>query len=201
MYKWVCQYCNKQYSNEKRFFSHGPKCPTKQRIDSCKTLVGSIAFSAYNYWMKKTRKGEQTIETFIKSRFFTSCIRFGEFYLQTSVGSMEKYIDFMIKKNYDFPMWSSGIVFAEYMFHYDSIHAPIEQWNLTFDIIEQYCIDYKCEPKDVFKHLEFEEVFSLVRRKKLSNWYLLLSAGFRDWISSVPEDYRSKIMEVMRPEV
>lgn len=201
MSKWVCQYCSKEYTNEKRFFSHAGKCPVKARIDQCKTLAGSIAFSSYNYWMKKTRKGEQSIETFIGSRYFTSCMRFAEFYMETSVGPIEKYIDFMIKKNYDFPMWSSHVVFAEYIYHYDSIHSPFDQWNLTFDIIEQFCIDYKCQPIDVFAHIGFEELFVLIIRRKMSNWYLLLSKGFWNWMNVLPIEQKTKLLHAMRAEV
>lgn len=201
MSKWTCQYCKKEYLNEKRFFTHTTKCPVKEKIDRCKTLAGSIAFSAYNYWMKKTRKGEQSIETFIASRYFTSCMRFAEFYMETSVGSIEKYIDFMIKKNYDFPMWSSHVVFAEYIYHYDSIHSPYDQWNLSFDIIEQYCIDFNCQPIEVFNKLGFEEVFILIIRRKLSNWYLLLSKGFWDWMNTLPIDHKTKLLHAMRAEI
>ena len=201
MAKWTCKYCSKEYVNEKRFLTHTNTCPTKERIDRCKTLQGSIAFSAYNYWMKKTRKGEQSIETFIASRFFTSCMRFAEFYIQTSVGSMEKYIDFMIKKNYDFTMWSSHVVFAEYIYHYDSIHSPYDQCNLSFDIIEQFCIDYQCTPIEVFEKIGYDEIIILIIRRKLSNWYLLLSQGFWNWMNTLPQLNKSKVLESMKADI
>jgi hypothetical protein len=201
MSKWKCPHCSKEYTNEKRFFTHTGKCPMKEKIDRCRTLQGSIAFSAYNYWMKKTRKGEQTIETFISSRFFTSCMRFAEFYLETSVGSMEKYIDFMIKRNYDFTMWSSHVVFAEYVYHYDSIHPPIDQWNHSFDLIEQRCIDYNCSPTEVFKHIGLDDMMILIIRRKLSNWYLLLSKGFWDWMGTLPPEQKNKVLSAMKPDL
>lgn len=201
MTKWVCQYCAKEYTQEKRFLSHGNRCPVKLRIDDCRTMQGAIAFDAYNYWMKKTRKGEQTIQTFMKSRFFMSCMRFAEFYLKTSIGPMEKYIDFMIKKNYDFPMWASHAVYAEFIFHYDSIYSPNEQWVWTFDILEQRCIDHQCQLSEVFVNMGYDDVIDLVLKRKLSPWYLMVSPSFWDWLKTLEQVQKDTLIESLRPNI
>lgn len=199
--KWTCKYCSKEYVQEGRFLAHGPKCKVRQRIDRAKTLEGSIAFDAYNYWMKKTRKGEQTFDTFMNSKFFSSCLNFAEFYLKTSIGSMEKYIDFMIKREYGFAMWSSHLVYAEFVHNYDLIFPPEEQWNITFNIIEQYCVDFKCTPKEVFEKMGFDEITRLIIKRKLSSWYLMPSSSFWAWVGSLSDLQKSQITDALKPDV
>jgi hypothetical protein len=72
---------------------------------------------------------------------------------------------------------------------------------VIFDIIEQFCIDYQCTPIEVFEKIGYDEIIILIIRRKLSNWYLLLSQGFWNWMNTLPQLNKSKVLESMKADI
>lgn len=192
--KWVCPHCTKEFLREGSFFNHVETCDMKRRIDACKTLIGSIAFDAYNYWMRKTRKGEQTIQTFIKSKkSYTSLMKFAEFYTKTSIGPMEPYIDFMIKYEINFCLWSNHNIYAKYVNNYDNLHKPEDQWLESKAVIDSMCIEYETDIVHIYDVIDFDLLVKLILKRKLSAWYLMASPSFKSWLMRL-DSYKGNIM-------
>lgn len=192
--KWVCPHCQKEFMREGSFFNHVETCDMKRRIDASKTLIGSIAFDAYNYWMRKTRKGEQSIQTFIKSkRSYTSLMKFAEFYTKTSIGPMEPYIDFMVENEINFCLWSNHNVYAKYVNNYDNIHQPAEQWLASKEVIDSMCVEYNTNIVDIYNVIDFDVLTRLILKRKLSPWYLMASPSFKAWLMRL-DRYKSDVI-------
>ena len=192
--KWVCPHCTKEFVREGSFFNHVENCDMKRRIDACKTLTGSIAFDAYNYWMRATRKGEQSIQTFINSkRSYTSLMKFAEFYMKTSIGPMEPYIDFMIKHEINFCLWSNHNVYAKFVNNYDNIIQPADQWMASKEVIDSMCVEYQTNLVDIYDVIDFDVLVKLILRRKVSAWFLMSSPSFRAWMIKL-DSYKSDVI-------
>lgn len=196
---YECQHCKKQYKFLSGLENHEGKCPVKTKIEACKTLVGTVAYNAFQYWMLRTKRVRNVdINTFMKSRYFGQFIRFSNFYLNTSVGPMETYMNFLIKQNLDPYMWIDHRVFARYIIEYNSIVSPNEQWGITFDEIESLCQEYDCLPNEIFVVLGFEEVVKRVLNKKFSPWYLLLSDAYWRFHQQQTEVDRDTLLDLLQ---
>ena len=55
----------------------------------------------------------------------------------------------------------------------------------------------RCELQDVFKHLRFGEVLSLISKKHLSPWLLLCSSAFKAWAKDLDKADQELMMMQM----
>lgn len=188
---WVCEYCSRVFVRESAFMNH--RCPDKLKLDLLKSADGQNAFAYYNLWMKEQGRSEQSIETFIESRLFSTFIKFAQYTRRTNLPKVGDYIRFMVQQKLSPTMWTSDALYSAYLQKYDSIIPPEQQFTQSAEELHQLAIDLGVKLPRIFEALGPADLINLIRRRKLSFWFLLASSKFRSYMLSLPAEDRERI--------
>lgn len=182
-YLYSCKHCGKKFMKEQPFMKH--ECQQMLRSREVQTVVGQQAYALYKLWLEKQRRKPPPPATFIASTFYTAFYRFAQFTRETGVQRPETYIDLMVKEGLSPTLWRGDDAYRMYIEHIDKKLDPYLQLEETLKVLDDVALVKKCELPDVFKHLRFGEVLSMVSKKHLSPWFLFCSARFREWMSDL----------------
>lgn len=178
-YLYSCKHCGRKFMKEQPFMKH--ECQQMLRSREVQTVIGQQAYALYKLWLEKQRRKPPPPETFITSTFYTSFFKFAQFTRATGVNNPELYLDLMVKEGLSPALWRGDDAYRIYIEHIDKKLDPYQQAEATLKVLDDISLQKKCELKDVFTHLRFGEVLSLISKKHLSPWLLLCSSAFKAW--------------------
>lgn len=180
-----CAHCLKQFSTETGYLRH--KCKEMIRHEEMKTITGQVAWSIYQKWMKARRKPVAQQSSFIKSSFYKSFIRFADFSRKSGMSyNLEKFIDWVILRDYNPPMWLMPDVYGEWLGYLEKNETPLDCFNKSVLTLLDYSDAADVDVSEVFNVILPTEVIHYVKCKKLSPWFLLNSEKFKEY-------YRNRI--------
>lgn len=192
---WVCGYCSRAFVVETAFMSH--RCREKIRTEQLRSGVGQSAYAHYVEWMKLKKHTPPPIETFAESKFYSTFIKFAEYAASTHIPNIKNFIRIMVEHSVLPALWSRDNTYAMYLQWYDAAYPPEVQVEESVTLILDICDDAKCQPSQVFKMLSSTELYELIRKRKLSPWFLLSSKVFRDHLNTLQDDERDLIQRTM----
>lgn len=183
--KWRCDHCKHGFHSEKVFMNH--KCKEGQRNEELKSIIGQTAYSYYSEWMRLKKRTVPAIDVFAESKFYTTFIKFAEHARKVNIPNVPQFIKVMIENGDVSPsLWCRDQVYSMYITWYDTIYPPETQFVESIETIETLIDDYDCkdDPKRIFYEMNIDKLLQLVKKRKLSPWFLLASKSFREFLSS-----------------
>jgi len=94
-------------------------------------------------------------------------------------------------------MWCRSNTYMLYLDWYDSACSPIEQFISTYDKLNELALDMNVQLKDVFQELGVNTISSLIKKRKISPWLLVLSKSFLSYLGTLPDNEKIIITEVL----
>lgn len=182
-YLYSCKHCGRKFLKEQPFMKH--ECKQMLRSREVQTVLGQQAYALYKLWLEKQRRKAPPPETFAASTFYTSFHRFAEFTRQTGVQHPDTYVDLMVKESISPILWRSDEAYRIYIEHIDKKLDPYLQVEETLKTLDEVAREKSCSLAQVFEHLRFGEVLSMVSKKHLTPWLLFCSARFREWMGKL----------------
>lgn len=161
------------------------ECQQMQRSREVQGVIGQQAYALYKIWLEKQRRKPPPPDTFITSTFYTGFYKFAEFTRATGVQNPELYVELMVKEGLSPTLWRGDDAYRIYIEHVDKKLDPYQQAEMTIKVLEELTLQKRCEVHEVFEHLKFGEVLSLVSKKHLSPWLLLCSSKFKAWMKAL----------------
>lgn len=185
---WDCSYCSKAFLSEKVFMKH--RCREKERIDELKSPVGQAAYLYYAEWMRASGRSVPDIERFSHSTFYTTFIKFAQHVQRVHIPNVKVFIKLMVDNGNVSPgLWCRDNVYAMYLNWYDKGHNPETQFLESLDYAKALAAEHQCPVYKVFEAVGWEKLDDLIRRRRLSTWFLLSSKVFRQYIMKLqPEE-------------
>ena len=175
--RFKCAYCDARYIQEKSFLKH--TCREKTRSDEFKTIDGQSAWACYQLWFKISKRFEPSPEIFLESTMYNQFMRFPRFAKRVQVADVPACIKIMVKEDNIPPsMWTDSEAHAIYLNKLDRLVSPLQMVDITIDTLFDLADDYDVPVSDIFNVIRPNEVILLVRRRKLSPWFLLKSRKF-----------------------
>lgn len=191
---WHCDYCDKNFVRESAFMRHF--CKGKAKINELRSPIGQAAYSYYCTWMKVQRHTVPPIETFSNSTQYNAFIKFSEWAQRTNLPKVEDFIKFMVETDTRPPLWARDNAYALYIKRFDKLVTPERQFIESLECIKALAEDMKVKPVGkVFEALGVAELIALIRRRKLTFWFLLASRKFKDYLNSLPETDKTRLAE------
>ena len=192
---WTCGFCSRPFVLETAFMAH--RCPEKIRHEQLRSATGLAAYAHYVEWMKLKKHTPPPIETFAESRFYSTFIKFAEYAARTHIPNVKNFIRVMVEHDVLPALWARDNTYAMYLQWYDAAYPPEVQVQESIMTALEAAADAGCEPKDLFKTLSFTELHELIRKRKLSPWFLLSSKVFRDHLATLQDDERDLLQRTM----
>lgn len=183
-----CKFCNQRYVKEAQFKKH--KCDLMERDEFVRTKTrGRFAYTAYLAWLKARGYQKQGREVFIESRYYTSILKFVEFYYSTMLPDLEDYIKYVTEGDFLPQMWTNATVYEQYISSFDRRMKPLKQADITFKYLDVLARQLECEPVEVFDYIYVNELVKLIQCRRFSPWVLLASKRFHRYMAELePEE-------------
>jgi hypothetical protein len=183
---WKCEYCQKSFARESTFMRHS--CRERERAIELKSFVGQKAYGYYGEWMKQRHRSVPKIETFATSQYYTSFVKFAKWAEQVNLPSITNYIKVMIDQGFDNPhYWVDAERHAMYLEWYDNAKSPQDAFVDSIEYIESY-LESNHVTGNVFEHLGIRELGQLIKKRKISMWFVLASPACKDFIIRAKSD-------------
>jgi len=141
--RFSCNYCTATFVTEDRYVKH--YCKQMQRIDELQTPTGQAAWAFYQRWMKAYRRMVPHIDSFSKSKYYQSFVRFAESVKRLNIPDPEAFINLMKEKDISPTIWTNDQVYALYLEFLDRRATPISQAKITINTIFNIADAADCE--------------------------------------------------------
>jgi hypothetical protein len=106
-------------------------------------------------------------------------------------------VDIMVKEGLSPSLWRGDDAYRMYIEHVDKKVDPYTQASETVKVLDEIVLQKSCEFANVFDHLVFGEVLSLISKKHLSPWLLLCSGKFRAWMGKLDRGDQELLLMTM----
>ena len=194
-----CTYCSATFVMEDRYLRH--YCKQMQRVDEMKTPLGQAAWSFYEAWMKAYRRMVPSSESFLKSKYYQSFVRFATHVKKLQLPDPKAFIQLVKEKDISPTIWTNDQVYAIYLEFLDRKASPVSQAQITINTLFKIADAAECEVGEVFDILEPNEMITLLRERRVSPWILLFSKKFKEMLINRVSDEQRIIMEsIIRPQ-
>jgi hypothetical protein len=131
--RFQCKFCNGTFVTEDRYLKH--YCKHMQRADEIQTPIGQGAWAFYQAWMKAYRRMVPHIDTFTKSKYYQSFIRFATNVKRLNIPDPESFIALMKEKDISPTIWGNDQVYALYIEYLDRRATPVSQAKVTINTL------------------------------------------------------------------
>ena len=193
-----CTYCGSTFVTEDRYLKH--HCKQMKRAEEMKSPIGQGAWAFYQAWMKAYKRMVPHIDSFTKSKYYQSFIRFAEHVKKLNIPDPEAFIALMKDKDISPTIWTNDQVYAMYLEYLDRRASPTSQAQITIDTLFKIADAADCETSEVFDILTGNEIIVLLRERRLSPWILLFSKKFKNMlIHNVTDEQRIIMESIIRP--
>lgn len=196
--RFVCKYCHRTFVNEDRYLQH--ECKQMKREAEFKSPVGQAAWHYYQLWMRALNRMPPPGASFVTSKYFRTFINFTNFVRRVDLPNSDRFIKFMVEKQFSPTMWMSDDVYSMYIEYLDRKMSPIDQAKLSIDTLLNIADIRDVDVSGLFDVLDPSEVMHLIRVRKLSPWLLLHSNKFKQFFIHKTNPEQKTIMEnLIRP--
>lgn len=195
--KYVCRACHKHFMREHAFMAH--ECTQLKREKEIKTPTGQAAWNYYTTWMRKQHKLPPPIDTFLTSKYYRTFITFAEFVRKVQLPLPDKFIWYMVTRNYPPSLWKHDDVYDLYINFIDMTLSPMSQVTASIDMILKITDACEVDPSEFFTLLTPNEVIQLVRTRKISPWLLLFSKKFVEFFSNMNLEQQRILEAIIQP--
>lgn len=180
---FTCEVCSHEFVRQKTFEDHF--CEGMQKQVIFKLPIGQAAFFYYKKWLLLSKKNSHvTEETFLKSKYFLSFIKFIKFSNTVMLPDRLSYITYMIKFSILPIHWCMTDMYISFIKYLDVTYTPLQHVEQTIKTLTELSTIFNCTIDNVFRHLKSGDCINLLRSRKLSPWLLLLSAKFKTYIAT-----------------
>lgn len=177
-----CKYCNKKFVREANFKKH--ECRTMKRLKELRTPTGMAAYDYYKLWKSQRAFSVNNELEFVESRYYTAFINFAQFCRKVALPGIDKFIEYMIKKDIQPKDWSQHIVYQHYMEVFDELHDPEQQVDISKNTVQELARIFECDTSSIFLHMEPSALIRIIQAKKFSPWFLLSSSKFKWFVNN-----------------
>jgi hypothetical protein len=168
-----------------------------KREEEMKSPNGQAALNYYQLWMRNMKRMPPPAAAFMTSKYFRTFVNFTLFSKKVDLPMPEKFIWFMVEKDYPPTLWTNDEVYSMYLEFLDHKTTPIEQAKLSLDTLYNYASNNRIEVDYVFDHLHPMDIIHMLRVRKLSPWLLLNSKKFRVLYATGVTDEQRIIMDAL----
>lgn len=195
---FTCKWCKHTFVREKSYMDH--TCKQMQRAEDHQSPQGQAAWGFYEQWLRAKKRTSPSPQSFLDSKYYTTFMNFVKFCKDVQLVNPEKFISLAADRNYPPHMWTMDFIYVEYMEYLDKRVNPIDQVSASIKTMIKLSDTMDVDVSDIFDQIHPNDVIHLLRLRKLSPWFLLLSQRFNTFFNRISPEQRVLIETLIRPE-
>lgn len=194
-----CQFCHSKFKTEDRYLKH--RCKQMERDEEFRTLIGQSAWQYYQLWMKTYHRMVPSSESFLKSKYYRSFVKFSKQVKRLHIPDVKVFIELMKDKDINPTIWTNDQVYGLYLEYLDRRATPVKQAEITIKTLFSVADAAECEVDQVFSYIQPNEMIQLFRERRVSPWLLLFSSKFKSMLQNdTTTEQRIIIESIIRPQ-
>ena len=167
------------------------------RAEEFESSVGQAAWEFFKHWFNKQNRRVRSKDSFLTSRYYTSFMKFAKFVKDTNMPEPDRFVEWMIDKNYDPKMWTRDEVYRSYLEHLDRAGDPYIRAATTIKTIQRLMDEEHCQFHEIFEHITPQVVIHYLYSRQLSPWLLLHSPKFWGYYKNKLSNADRTIIDVL----
>jgi hypothetical protein len=172
-----------------------------KRAEEFQTPLGQTAWRFYDFWFKAKNRLPPPAQSFLDSKYYMTLINFTKFVKSVNLPSPERFIKYMVERDYPPSMWITNVVYVEYLEYLDNHVNPMDHVKTSIDTILKLCEALQVDSSQIFHELDTYEVIDLIQGRQLSPWLLLFCSTFSEhYENKATPEQRVLIETLIRPE-
>ncbi len=196
-YNYRCKFCDSGFVNEDRYEKHN--CKQMKRDEEMRSPIGLAALEYFKTWNTALRRASPTAEQFLKSKRYTTFVKFAKFVVNTNLSNPTQYIRYMVRKDVDPVIWANPDIYSNYLRYLDKDANPYEQADQTTKYLEKVADLLECDIGDVFEELSPNDVIVMLQQRKLYPWLLLASKKFMKFVDEASTEQKVMMLSIIKP--
>lgn len=182
----TCQFCNKEFVNEKKFINHMCKMKARWLDKDLKSV--KLGFMAYNKYFELTKKPSQSYDSFMKSRFYTAFVKCGKFIKDCNIPDAENYITWLVKNKIRIDDWCTDETYTKYILYVIKSEPAIRAYERFVMFAEQWGIRTNSNWLNFFDEVSTFEAINYIQNGRISPWILFTSKKAGDFLERLNEE-------------
>lgn len=196
---WKCTFCGHDFVLETMFMKHN--CKEKQRHEQLRSPIGQAAYQYYAEWMRLKKHSVPPIETFAESKFYSTFIKFAQHVTKVHIPNVKQFIRLMVENDNVAPgLWCRDNVYSMYLKAYDAAVSPLDQFMASLQLLEELALELKVGLGEVYPAIGVDTLEDLIKKRKLSHWFLLASAKFRSYLLKLSAEERDRLASALNAD-
>lgn len=196
---WKCTYCGHDFISETVFMRH--QCKEKARHEELRSPIGQAAYDYYREWMRLQKHSIPPIETFAESKFRSTFVKFAQHAAKVHIPSVKQFIRIMVENGKVPPgLWCRDNVYSMYLKAYDAAVTPLDQFMGSLQVLEELAHELKVPLANVFPAIGVSTLEDLIKKRKLSHWFLLASSKFRSYLLKLSAEDRDRLSAALNAD-
>lgn len=193
-----CQFCGNRFKRASTLDTH--LCETKRRWTERDNVANRLAYVSWVHFFKTTNKKKLEIQDFIRSAYYGSFIKFGNYMHGVRALAVDKYVDWLMKNAVHLHDWTSDKVYTKYLIEHIRDEPLIEAIPRSVQHCENLADRYNIKTNDVFRYLPENVILHSVTTGKISPWMLYQSNSGHEFLNRLNSLQEKLITDYIDPE-
>jgi len=178
-----CSYCHKKFKRERTLESHA--CEPRRRTRNKNEKQVIIAFDTfkkfYSYAQGSSGK-RKTFQDFIGSAYYTAFIAFGLYCFDTRVISVERYAEYLIKREVPIKYWPMDKTYIKFLEYFIQIEPVADALTRSIEYGIKWGTENEEKSHDFFRKASVSRISQALSYGRISPWVLYQSDSGRDFL-------------------
>ena len=198
---YPCKYCNKEFKRENSLAVH--LCEKKKRWQAKVEKGPRIGFNAYLKFYQYTQNSTKpkTQMEFIKSPYYKAFVKFGRYCADINAINVDRFIEFVIKKNKKLDYWTSDALYTEYLNVLLVTENPIDTLTRAIKHSMKWAEQNAADSKDMLRHGNANANCYAISNGHVSPWVLYNCNSGIAFLETLSRDQTEIIWDFIDPSV
>lgn len=199
--KFVCQYCNNTFSQEKTLTVH--MCEKKRRHFAKNEKSAVLGYQTYNRFYQLTQNSQETktYAEFADSQYYNAFVKFGSFLSNVNPLYPDKFIDYVIKSGVKLDHWCREALYEKYvinLIHTEHVETALER---SIKHMESWANENNSTWNHYFLYVNSNRASYDIEDGKVSPWLILNCKSGKKLLESMRDDQLAAISNIIDPQV
>lgn len=190
-----CDYCEKSFVRESSLFKH--TCEPKRRFLDRDKKENHLGFAAFTKWnlIAMGKKHEIEYTEFIKSKYYTSFVKFGKFINEAKITNWQIYLEWLIQNQTAINKWYKDSTYNESRREISKRETPERAVERFVVLADRWAQENNDHWSNYWQNASMNLIIFHIQSGKLSPWVIFGSNKAQQFLDSVPDELFLSIIE------
>lgn len=196
---YTCQYCNKEFMQEKTLAVH--ICEQKRRHLAKDEKHVVIGYQTYNRFYRLTQKADRdkTYSEFAQSPYYLAFVKFGSYVHNVNPLYPDKFVDWIVRSGVKLDHWTRDELYEKYVLELIQTEAVETALERSIAHMDSWAKENNSLWNHYFKYVSTNRAVYDVKDGKVSPWLILNSKTGKEMLANFRDDQLSAISNIIDP--